>query len=209
MTRSRILEIGGLLAGAILVVFGVVAIVMGVNGRSTVRDSLKAEQISFGSADDPAVAEFASQWAGQQLLTGEQAHAFAKIMREHTLSGTDPDGNGPLPGLVYSQMGRYQALTVKGDDGLGGTNDEAKAVKDEATGQPVPNARRNIWVTQRALAGSLDMAYMAESLSLFGVVVGVALLLTGIGLLILAVAVLGPRTSEATAKASAMTPATG
>jgi hypothetical protein len=34
---------------------------------------------------------------------------------------------------------------------------------------------------------------MAEQLSIFGIVVGVALLLTGIGLMILAVAVLGGR----------------
>jgi hypothetical protein len=32
----KVLEIGGLVAGAVLIVFGVVAIVMGVNGRSTV-----------------------------------------------------------------------------------------------------------------------------------------------------------------------------
>ena len=43
-------EIGGFIAGAILVAFGVVAIVMGFNGRSTVSDSLKQENI-VGSAD--------------------------------------------------------------------------------------------------------------------------------------------------------------
>ncbi|HEY7178012.1 MAG TPA: hypothetical protein VH305_02460 [Gaiella sp.] len=40
------------------------------------------------------------------------------------------------------------------------------------------------------------MSYMAEQLSLFGIVVGVALLLTGIGLLSLALAVLGGRFHE-------------
>ena len=38
-------EIGGLVAGLVLVVFGVVVIAMAVNGRSTVSDSLKQEQI--------------------------------------------------------------------------------------------------------------------------------------------------------------------
>ena len=57
MTGKRFWEIGGFVAGAILIAFGVVAIYMGVDGRSTVRDSLKAEQITFGTADDPAVAE--------------------------------------------------------------------------------------------------------------------------------------------------------
>src|SRR4029079_15182887 len=44
------LEIGGAVAAAILVASGIAAIVMGVNGRSTVRDSLKLEQI-VGSPD--------------------------------------------------------------------------------------------------------------------------------------------------------------
>src|SRR5919198_5757741 len=36
-------EIGGVVAAALLVAFGIVAIVMGVSGRSTVQDSLKLE----------------------------------------------------------------------------------------------------------------------------------------------------------------------
>ena len=46
----KFFEIGGLVAAAVLIAFGVAAIVMGVNGRSTVRDSLKLEQI-VGSPD--------------------------------------------------------------------------------------------------------------------------------------------------------------
>jgi hypothetical protein len=46
----KALEIGGFVAAFVLIAFGVVAIAIGVNGRSTVRDSLKAEQI-VGSAD--------------------------------------------------------------------------------------------------------------------------------------------------------------
>ena len=41
----KYLEIGGVVATVVLIVFGVVAIALGVNGRNTVRDSLKAEQI--------------------------------------------------------------------------------------------------------------------------------------------------------------------
>ena len=41
-----------------------------------------------------------------------------------------------------------------------------------------------------ALSSALNLAYTAEQISLFGIVVGIALLLTGIGLVILAVAVL-------------------
>jgi multisubunit Na+/H+ antiporter MnhC subunit len=52
-------------------------------------------------------------------------------------------------------------------------------------------ARENIWVTETALATALNVSYMAEKIAVFGIVVGVALILTGIGLVILAFAVFG------------------
>ena len=55
-------------------------------------------------------------------------------------------------------------------------------------------------MTETALSTALNVSYMAEQLALFGIVVGVALLLTGIGLLILALAVLGGRFAERTAE---------
>jgi hypothetical protein len=180
MKRRRTWEIGGFLAGGLLIVFGVVALFMGANGLNTTRDSIKAEGITFGSTDDPAVAKYASKWAGQQVTNGDQARAFAKVMRMHTLEATG--------GLTYSQMGRYQSA-AKPDD-QAGTNDETAAAKD-ANGQPVANGARNIWVTETALTTALNVSYMAERLSVFGLVVGVALLLTGLGLVILAFAVFG------------------
>jgi len=93
------LEIGGVVAAAILVAFGIAAIVMGVNGRGTVRDSLKLEQI-VGSPDmTPAAikAEAAKAGlpatialptvdvAGKQINTGARARAFATYMRIYTL----------------------------------------------------------------------------------------------------------------------------
>ena len=75
----KLFEMGGIIAGLVLVIFGAAAIYMGVDGRATVRDSLKQEQITFGAADDPAVAKYASQWAGEPLQTGTQARAFAQV----------------------------------------------------------------------------------------------------------------------------------
>ena len=46
---------------------------------------------------------------------------------------------------------------------------------------------RNLWVTQTALGPPLNMTYVAEQLALFGIVVGVALLLAGVGFVVLAV----------------------
>jgi hypothetical protein len=172
----KFFEYGGWIAGAVLIAFGIVAIYMGVDGRSTVRDSIKQEQITFGAADDPAVQEHASQWAEEQVLTGEQARAFALVMRDHALESSG--------GLTYAQMGRFVA--ADDPENPAGTSDEAAALKDEE-GNPVPNAARNTWVTATALSTALNMSYMAEQLALFGIVVGVALLLTGIGFLVLTI----------------------
>jgi hypothetical protein len=171
----KLFVIGGIVAGMVLVVFGAAAISMGIDGRTTVRDSLKQEQIVFGAADDPAVAKFAAQWADKPLETGTQARAFAQIMHEHALEGSD--------GLPYSQMGRF--VSAADPDSAAGTSDEAAALKDEK-GNPVSNSARNTWVTATALSTALNMSYMAEQMALFGIVVGIALLLSGFGFIILA-----------------------
>ena len=189
MNTRRILEWAGLAAGVVLIAFGIGALYMGIDGRGTVRDSIKQEQIVFGDATDPAVAQHAKQYAGQQVKTGDQARAFALVMREHTLESTG--------GLTYAQMGRYQSAAKPTDPA--GTNDEAAAAKD-SSGQPVANGARNIWVTETALATALDMGFMSEMLAIFSIVVGIALLLTGIGLVILSMAVFGRgKPSEAAA----------
>lgn len=201
MTLRRILEFGGLAAGVILVLFGIAAIYMGIDGRSTVQDSIKQEQIYFGESSDPAVAKHASQWAGDQVTNGDQARAFAKVMREHTMESSG--------GLTYAQMGRFQAAAAPDDPK--GTNDAAAAVVD-AGGAPVSNPTRDVWVTETALTTALNMSYMAEQLAVFGIVVGVALLLAGIGFIVLALVVLGvrvPRKLEVTApEAPAAVPTT-
>jgi len=192
----RSLEIGGVVAAAILVAFGVAAIVMVVNGRSTVQDSLKLEQI-VGSPDmTPAAIKAEAQKAGlpasiklptvdvagKQINSGARARAFASYMRIHTLEAT---GN-----LTYSQMGRFVAkpgTPAKFTDGHGGTSIDTYAVTDPKTQRPVDNGLRNLWVTETALTTALNTSYMAEQLSLFGIVVGVALLLAGIGFAVLAI----------------------
>ena len=199
MRGNRWWEIGGFIAGAVLIVFGAVAIYMGVSGFTTVRDSIEQENIVFGTADDPAVAEHAEQWAGEQVKTGDQARAFALIMRDHALEGSG--------GLTYAEMGRF--LAADDPENPAGTSDEEAALKDEG-GNPVANSARNTWVTATSLSTALNVSYMAEQLAIFGLVVGIALLLTGIGLVILAFAVFG-RAEEAAERAAApplATPAT-
>ena len=60
----KFLELGGFIAGALLIVFGVVVIALGVSGRSTVQSSLRQEQI-VGSPDmTPALIKVAADEAG-------------------------------------------------------------------------------------------------------------------------------------------------
>jgi hypothetical protein len=209
----KIFEIGGVVAAAVLIAFGIAAIVMGVDGRSTVNSSLKQEQI-YGSGDmtptaiagEVAAAKAAQgklvaklqaagvktipssietpgcSVAGKLVNSGDRARCFASYMRIHTFGATS--------GLTYSQMGRYVAkpgAPLKATDGLGATNDSKYALVDAKTQQPVSNGRRDIWVTYTALTTALNSSYMADQLSLFGIVVGVALLLSGIGFGILAI----------------------
>ena len=190
----KLFQYGGIAASVVLIAFGVGSIGLGAWGVSTVRDNLKQEQIFFGDrADDPAVPAGLS---GKQVTTGSQAHAFAGVMRRHVLESSD--------GLTYSQMGRF--LDTKGNQ----TSDEALAAKDPTTGQPVPNRARDLWVTETALTTALNMAYLGERVGVFGIVMGIALLLTGIGFLILTLGgALGRREAVASgAEARSPVPAT-
>jgi hypothetical protein len=194
----KLLKWGGFGAGAVLVAFGVVAIIMGFSGRATVANSLKLEKI-VGSADmTPAlIAKEAKDAglvgvdlptvavAGESINSGPRARAFASYMRIHALEATG--------GFTYAQMGRFQAKpdAAKADLAVGGgTDNAAAALVDPATKQPVANGIRNLWVTETALTTALNTSYMADRLGLFGIVVGIALLLSGIGFVILAFAAL-------------------
>ena len=191
---KKILEFGGVAAGIVLIAFGVAAIALGYHGKNTVGNSLKAEQIT-GTADMTpkgiaAEAKAAGlknvtlptcSVAGQAVNTGARARCFAEYMRIHALEATG--------GYVYAQMGMYQALpnTPKAQLMPDGATDNAKyAVTDPKTHQPVANAARNVWVTETALTTALNASYMADQLGNFGIVVGIALLLSGFGFLILA-----------------------
>jgi hypothetical protein len=133
--------------------------------------------------------------ADQAIDTGSEAKCFAQYMRIHALESTG--------GLTYAEMGRFQSAANPDDPA--GTSDEAAAAKDD-NGQPVSNGARNIWVTETALSTALNVSFLAENIALFGVVVGISLLLAGIGFLILA---LGGalRRVAAEVKAPAATPA--
>lgn len=191
----RYLEIGGLIAAVVLVAFGAVAIVMSVGGRNTVGKELEQQQI-VGTPDmTPAAIAAEARKAGlkdiglptcsvanKAVSSGARARCFAEYMRIHALEATG--------GFVYSQMGIYTARPGTPKAQLmpgGGTDNAGYAAIDPKTKQPVQNGARNVWVTETALATALDTSYLASRLALFGIVVGVALLLAGIGFGVLAI----------------------
>jgi hypothetical protein len=193
MNTRRILELGGLAAGVLMVAFGIGSLVLGINARSTVRDELKREFIVGSDDMSPAEIEKAVKEAGlsnvpipscdvaeKAIETGTDARCFAQYMRIHALESSG--------GNTYAQMGRFVASADPSDPK--GTSDEAAAAKDE-DGKPISNGARNTWVTETALSTALNTSYMAEQIGLFSVVVGIALLLSGIGFIILALLVLG------------------
>jgi hypothetical protein len=193
----KALEIGGFIAAAVLIAFGVVAIVMGVNGRNTVNTSLSNEYI-VGSPDmtpnlikaearKAHIYSAVKQWPTENIVnkkidTGAEARQMSMYMHIHALEATG--------GFTYAQMGQYTAKPDTPKSQLepgGGTSNPEYAVIDSTTKQPVPNGARQVWVTYNALGTALNTSYMASQVALFGIVVGIALLLTGIGFGILAV----------------------
>ena len=179
MFNKKLFEFGGIAASIVLIAFGVGAFALGLNGRSTVRDSLKLEKI-VGSPDmtrDAIAAEAkkagltnvvlpGGDVAGKPINTGQRARWFAGYMRIHALEATG--------GKTYAEMPRFATADGKG------TNDEAAAQK-YPSGAPMSNSARDLWVTETALTTALNTSFMAEQLALFGMVVGIALLLSGIG----------------------------
>src|SRR3954453_5593052 len=165
---KKLLEYGGIAASIVLIAFGVGATIIGIDGRDRVQTELGREQI-VGTPD--------STIPNQLVNTGSEAQAFAKVMRKHTLEATG--------GKTYSQMPRFATTDGKG------TNDEKAALQNPKSGTPVDNPARNIWVTETALTTALNTAYFAESTATFVIVMGIAMLLTGVGFLILTLRVLG------------------
>ena len=199
MERAKLLRLGGYAAGLILIVFGIATIAVGITGKSTVEDELSQEQI-VGSPDmsPEGIASGIEEAnltvdvpdcdvAEEPITTGSEARCFAQYMRIHALESSG--------GLTYAEMGRY--VSASDPDNPAGTNDEAAAAKD-GDGRPVSNAARNLWVTETALATALNMSYMATGVAVFSIVVGIALILAGVGFLLLAAAVFGRGGAQAT-----------
>ena len=195
MKHTRLWEIGGFVAGAVLILFGAVALYLGVNGYQTVGNELSNEAIVGGSDMSPAEIQQAASEAGlpdtidlptcdvvdKSIDTGSEARCFAQYMRIHAARGLRRTDLRPDRAV----SSRLRTPTIR---------------PEPATTRPLPRTTagsrsrtvRGIFrVTETALATALNVSYMAEQLSIFSIVVGIALVLTGVGLVILALAVFG------------------
>lgn len=200
---SRPFALGGVIASVILVAIGIGSLVIGLSGRSEVRNDIKNEQIVgtpdmtptlIAKAVDEAGLKNISipdcSVAGKPVDSGARATCFAKYMRIHALEATG--------GRVYAEMGQY--LTADGKE----TSDKAAAAIDPKTKQPVANGARNVWVTATALTTALNTSFFAEQVALFSIVIGIALLLVGVGFLVLTASLL--RSGPVRAGAAKATP---
>jgi hypothetical protein len=177
---ERAFWLGGLAAGAMLILLGAIWIWQGASARDEVQTTIGREEI-VGSPDmspatfegeAPAGVELPTcDVADEPITTGAEARCFAEWMRIHALEGTG--------GETFSQMGRF--LDAEGNDVFS----EADAARDPDTGQPVTNPARDLWVTQRALATGLELAFVGEQISLFSLATGVVFLILGIGLIVM------------------------
>ena len=203
---NKLFTIGGVLASLVLIVFGIATIVVAITGRADVRDAIQRENI-VGTPDmTPEATRAALAEAGLDdvevpscsaadvtIDTGSKAKCFADYVRIHTLEATG--------GQTYAEMPRFL------DEAGKPTADEAAAATDPKSGAPVANPQRDIWVTSTALTTAMNTSYFAERVSLFSLIVGIALLLSGIGFLVLTVGLLRPRARRAGAGDLATSPA--
>jgi hypothetical protein len=110
----RVLRIGGLVSGGVLIAFGIAVIVLAINGKNTVQNELSQQQITGTPDMTPAAIQAEGAKAGlknvsyptcdvsgQQIDTGSKARCFAQYMQIHALVATG--------GYTYSEMGIYTA----------------------------------------------------------------------------------------------------
>ena len=160
-SMSRPFRLGGIVAGLVLVVFGVGAIVIGLAGRHEVSTNIKREQI-VGTPDmkPSLIAQKAEEAglknvtlptcdvAGKPITNGGEAKCFASYMRIHALEATG--------GKTYAQMPQYATADGKGTDeqGRGGQGPQDRP--------PQSNQARQVWISETALGTALNTSFFAS-----------------------------------------------
>ena len=161
---------GGIAASIVLIALGVGAIVIGFAGRDT---------------------------APTDLARGADRR-HARLERSPARRSTPAARRRSLPPSCASTRSRplvarpTRSWAASWTSRVRRSSDEKAAATDPKSGKPVENPLRNMWVTETALTTALNTAYFAESVTMFVIAMGGALLLVGIGFLVLTVRLLKP-----------------
>jgi hypothetical protein len=175
---QRIAGFGGLFASVLLIVLGVASVVIGITGDDEVKDTIAQEKI-VGTPDmtpDAIETNFGQEVpdcsvADEEIDTGDEAKCFAEYLRIHALEATG--------GKTYAELPRF--LDAKGNP----TEDEEAAAIDPESGEPTENPVRETWISATAFSTALNTSYFAQQVARFGIVMGLAMVLIGIGFLVL------------------------
>jgi hypothetical protein len=152
------------LAGIAMLVAGPIMIMKGFDGQTQVRHQLSAQKIVFPPKGSEGLPAAQASFAGQKVVTGPQAKAYADMVETHVQAATG--------GQTYSQVSAKFLAT----DG-----------KDQALG-----ALRQTAFMGESLRGSLMSAYQAWEVT--WLVIGLGALVTGLGFVFLGIgAALKPR----------------
>ena len=180
MREGRFLRIGGYVSGGVLMLFGIAVIALGIWGFAftATTSSAKASRSaprpirpckstpSSGRASRSTRAERRSRWPRSCASTRCRAPAGSRTRRWAATS---------RPRIRAIRRGRTTRPRRR----------RTRTASRSRTAPATSGSRRT------ALATALDMGFMSEMLAIFSIIVGIALLLTGIGLVILARAVFG------------------
>ena len=172
---SKLFQYAGIAAGVVLIAFGIGAVVIGLDGRDRVATELGREQI-VGTPDSTIPTSSSTPAARPRPSPRSSASTPSR-----------PRAARPTP--------RCRSTSTP--------TARARATRPPPARTPRPctdvNPARQIWVTETALTTALNTAYFAESMATFVAAMGGALLLVGIGFLVISLRVLRqPSTSQET-----------
>lgn len=169
---------GVLAIGALL--FGIVALWMGMFIQDNIKDELEAQQISFPAeealTDREREIDGITEYAGERLSTGDQAKVYSEYILLHMNESAEEAGH---PGATYATIGGIQRelradVQAAQDAGDEQALEEAEAELAEVT------ALRNTMLTGNNLRGNLLSAYGWGN-------VGQGVFFLGIGIIVLAI----------------------
>ena len=156
---SRWFKAGGTAASFVLILFGVLSVAAAVVGFNLVGHSLKQERI-VGTPDMTPSA-----------IRAEVQKAGLKDIEIPGCSVAGEEVNNGVRANCFAQYMRVHALLATG----------GKTYSQMAQDDP----KRDVWVSEIGFSTALSTSFFAQLVAIFALILGICLLLTGIGFLVL------------------------